>query len=52
MGVTNPIVILGLTILLCLTFLFVIDRKNMVAVIPITIFTICHLIYGVFNFII
>lgn len=53
MGMTNAIVILGLTIPPCLAFLFfAIDRKNMVAVIPISIFAICHLIYGVTNFII
>ena len=31
---------------------FAIDRKNVIALIPISIFTICHLIYGVVNFII
>lgn len=52
-GVTNAIVILGLIIFPCLTFLFfAIDRKNMIAVIPISIFTICHLIYGMVNYII
>lgn len=52
-GIVNVIVILGLTILPCLVFLFfAIDRKNGVAIIPISIFTICHLIYGVVNFII
>ena len=52
-GVTNAIVILGLTILPCLAFLFfAIDRKNKIAIIPILIFTVCHLIYGIVNFII
>ena len=52
-GVTNAIVILGLTIFPCLTFLFfAIDRKNMLAVIPISIFMVCHLIYGMVNYII
>ena len=52
-GVTKAIVILGLVIFPCLTFLFfAIDRKNMIAVIPISIFMICHLIYGVVNYII
>lgn len=52
-GVTKAIVILGLVIFPCLTFLFFsIDRKNMIAVIPISIFMICHLIYGVVNYII
>ncbi len=52
-GVVNAIVILGLTISPCLAFLFfAIDRKNGIALIPISIFSICHLIYGVVNFVI
>lgn len=52
-GMVNVIVILGLTILPCFTFLFfAIDRKNGISLIPISIFTFCHLIYGVVNFII
>ena len=51
-GVTNAIVIMGLSALPCLAFLFyAVDRKNMIAVVPISIFTICHLIYGIVNFI-
>ena len=51
-GMANVIVILGLTIPPCLAFLFfAIDRKNGIALIPISIFTICHLIYGVVNFV-
>ncbi len=35
-----------------LAFLFfAVDRKNRIAMIPISIFTICHLIYGVVNFV-
>ena len=50
-GVVNMIVILGLTVPPCLAFLFfAVDRKNMLAVIPILIFTVCHLIYAVVNF--
>ena len=53
MGVTSAIVILGLIIFPCLAFLFfAIDRKNMIAVIPISIFMVCHLIYGMVNYII
>ena len=49
----NAAVILGLTVFPCLAFmLFAVDRKNMIAVVPISIFSICHLIYGVVNFII
>lgn len=53
MGIVNAVVILGLTIPPCLAFLFfAIDRKNKIAIIPILVFTICHLLYGVVNFII
>ncbi len=52
-GVTGLFVILGLTIPPCLAFLFfAVYRKNMIAVIPISVFTICHLIYGMVNFVI
>ena len=51
-GIVNVFVILGLTIPPCLAFLFfAVDRKNGVALIPILIFTICHLIYGIVNFV-
>jgi len=52
-GAVSPPVILGLTVFPCLAFLFfAIDRKNRVALIPISGFTICHLIYSVVNFIV
>ena len=52
-GVVNAFVILGLTVPPCLGFLaYAIDRKNKIAIIPISIFTVCHLIYGIANFII
>lgn len=45
--------ILGLTIPPCVAFLFfAVDRKNYISVIPIAIFTVCHIIFGVVNFII
>ncbi len=51
-GIVNMFIILGLTIFPCLAFLFfAINRKNLVAVVPISIFTVCHLIFGVVNFI-
>lgn len=51
-GIANMFIILGLTIFPCLAFLFfAIDRKNLVAVVPISIFTVCHLIFGVVNFV-
>ena len=53
LGVINLIIILGLTIFPCLAFLlFAIDRKNIIAVIPTSIFTVCHLIYGIVNFVV
>lgn len=52
-GIINVIVILALTVLPCLAFLFfAIDRRNGIAITPILVFMICHLIYGVVNFII
>jgi len=52
-GISEAVVILGMTIFPCLAFLFfAIDRKNNIAIIPISIFTICHLIYGIVNYII
>lgn len=52
-GTTNVIIILLLTVPPCLAFLFfAIDRKNKIVIVPILIFTICHLIYGIVNFII
>ena len=51
-GIVDVFVILGLVIFPCLAFLFfAVDRKNRIAMIPISIFTICHLIYAVVNFI-
>ena len=52
-GISNAAIILGMTIFPCLAFLFfAFDRKNNIATIPISIFTICHLMYGVVNYII
>ena len=52
-GITNAVIILGLTIPPCMAFLFfAIDRKNYISIFPISIFTICHFIYGVVNYII
>lgn len=50
---TNSVIILGLAILPCLAFLlFAIDRKNWLALIPILIFTVCHVASSLINFII
>ena len=52
-GMVNMFIILGLTVPPCLAFmLYAIDRKNIVAAVPTLIFSICHLIYGIVNFII
>lgn len=52
-GTVNTVIILGLTVFPCLAFLFfAIDRKNWIAVVPISVFTACHLIYSIVNFII
>ena len=52
-GRENAGVILGLTVVPCLAFLlFAMDRKNRMALIPIAGFTICHVIFGVVNFIV
>lgn len=53
LGMVNTVIILGLTVPPCLAFMFyAIDRRNMIAVVPISIFTFCHLMYGIVNFII
>lgn len=52
-GFTGLPVIALLTVPPCLSFLFfALDRKNYIAVIPIMVFTVCHLIYSIANFII
>ena len=52
-GVTNAVIIIGLMIPPCMVFLFfAIDRKNYIAIVPIAIFTVCHLIYGIVNYIV
>lgn len=52
-GIVNVMVIIGLTLPPCLAFLFfALDRKNGIAVIPTLIFTGCHLLYGIINFMI
>ena len=53
LGFAGPAVILLLTVPPCFAFLlFAVDRKNFIAVIPIVVFSVCHLIYGIVNFII
>lgn len=50
---TNPWIILLLTVPPCAAFiLFAVDRKNLPAVMFAIGFTVCHLIYGIVNFIV
>ncbi len=52
-GITAVYAILGMTVLPCLAFLlFAIDRKNAIALIPTVIFTVCHIVFALVNFII
>ena len=51
-GMVNPIVILFLTIPPCMSFIiYTLDRKNIIATIPAIIFAVCHIIYGIVNYI-
>lgn len=51
-GLTNPLVIIFLTLPPCLAFIFfALDRKNITAVVSAACFTVCHLIYGIVNYI-
>lgn len=50
-GIVHSAVLIGLSLLPCLSFLFYgLDRKNYVALIPIAIFTVLHLISTIINF--
>ena len=52
-GIVNSVIILDLCIAPCLAFiLFSIARKNIVALISSIIFMICHVLYGIINFIV
>ncbi len=51
-GVAAPVVILALCLSPCVTFfLFSLDRKNVPAAMAVVLFTLCHTVYGVINFI-
>lgn len=50
-GIVTPVVILALCLAPCLAFgFYAADRKNYPAQISLAGFTICHLIYGIANF--
>ena len=52
-GMVNATVILGMTVIPCFAFLFfALDRENGVALVPIGGFTVCHVVFGVINFIV
>ena len=52
LGNPNTLLIWFLAIAPCLSFVcFILDRKNMIALIPASIFTVCHVIYALVNFI-
>lgn len=51
LGIINNIVIIGLCLFPCLSFLFYEAKiKNWIAMIPTIVFTILHLLYGIINF--
>lgn len=53
LGKTKAGIILSLTIFPCLAFLlYSLERKNMIAFVPALVFTICHLIYAIVNYIV
>ncbi len=50
-GVVHEVVLLGLCIFPCCSFLFYgIDRKNYIALVPISVFAVLHLISSIINF--
>lgn len=52
-GIVNSVIILDLCIAPCVAFIILsIDQKNIVALISSIIFMICHVLYGIINFII
>ena len=52
-GIVNSVVILDLCIAPCVAFIILsIVRKNIVALIASIIFMICHVLYGIMNFIV
>lgn len=52
-GIVGAVVVIMLTAPPCAAFLlFALDRRNYIAAVPVCGFTVCHLIYGVVNFIV
>ena len=53
LGIVNPFVVLDLCVAPCIAFiLFSIARKNAIALLSAIIFMICHILYGVINFVV
>lgn len=51
-GVVHPVVILDLCVAPCLAFVFFSTaRRNLVALVPASVFMVCHVLYGVMNFV-
>lgn len=51
-GITSSLIIVLLCTMPCLALgSYAVDRKNIPAIIPLAVFTVCHLLYGVINFI-
>lgn len=51
-GIVNILVLLFLSIAPCMAYLlYAVYRKNFIAVVPIAIFTVCHFIFALVNFI-
>jgi len=52
-GITSPVVILDLCAAPCLAFiLFSVSRRNAAALISASVFMLCHILYGILNFVI
>lgn len=46
-------VVLGMAIFPCLAFfIFALDRKNIIAAVPVLIFSVCHITYAVINYLV
>ena len=52
-GVTGKFILMSLSVFPCISFIaFEIDRKNRIALIPTLAFTVLHITYGLFNFVV
>ncbi len=52
LGFIGNAVIIGMAILPCAAFFtYALDRKNVIAIVPVSIFTVCHMIFALVNFV-